>query len=439
MFIGILVAGCAAGESAEGAPGGEDAAFVTIEYRQFSDAPTLGGGDRSTDPRGGNYGALRFFIEKAEAKTAALGPGKAVRFTRVAGPAAVPDVATATSEAAYVAGGSLDPVWGFVFNSVPFGPGFRPMVDFIQAGGGMQLANRILAERQVDVHALPVVGSPAQMSGYFKRPVGVPECTDEGDEGCAADGEGIGMEGLCAEAWTLRYLPPAETIVDLSCDRLGGPRRLEFVQAIPGGSEYLPAIQQGAIDGLEFATPFDDLDAARGGFFLNADSPAGSDGRNAADVGLRFAHYPAWHQPFYLGWMVLNRSEVWDRLDDEQRAALEEAAREAVVESYAASSSVQCEALEQILTLADGDASATAPSSSRVVLTRWRDADLERLKQATIAWLQDGAGSEPGSPPRAEFERVIAALQEHLGFTSIPEMIGAWEEPQLPVEGGCAG
>lgn len=439
--LALLLAVCGGGDAASGASAAEIPPRTTLTYRQFSTSPSLGNGAGSRDPHSADYGALSIFIGAVEDRARTLRPAWEVAFSLAPGAPALAEVANNDYAAGYFAGGSLNPVWGFAFNSVPFGPDFVEMVDFLYEGGGVALANRLLARRGVDVVALPVVGSPAQMSGYFRKPVGTPDCP-AGDVACAGFGTGIGLEGMCAEAWTLRYLPPAGNIVGLACDGFAAPRRLRFVQAIPGGGSLLTAIQRGTVDGLEFATPLDDDDATQGGFFTHAEAQAGSDGRNPGEIGLRFAHYPAWHQPFYIGWLVINRSAVWDRLDGAQRAAIEAAAREALLASHRASSSVQCEHLTRILGVNDGreqrgPGAETPGASADMVLAAWHPADLRRLRDATGRYLDSKRGGAAPTADQADYAAVLGALLRHLGHSSTEEMLAAWTRPELPVPGGC--
>ena len=420
--------GCGGGSDTQ--PEGEVTAppADTIAFREFSAAPSLARSAGSQDPSSADYGALSIFVNEVRAR--------GVELVGSAGTAPLADVAGNVQPAIYVAGGTLDPTWGFVYNSVPFGPSFEQMVSFLFDGGGVDLLNQIYLERGLDVVALPVVGSPPQMSGYFRRPVGIPECP-AGDSSCLADSEGIGLAGLCTEGWTLRYLPPAETIVDRACDEVGRPQELTFVQAVPGGSALLRAVQLGDITGLEFASALDDYDASKGGLFANAGAPAGSDGRNAGEVGLRFAHYPGWHQPFYLGWLVVNRSRLWETLAPERRAAIEEAARESVSESFAASSSALCEYLGRILSVNDeraqrgGDGRELPGTSADMILTRWRSEDLGRLRASTVVFLESLGGAEPRTTGEEDYARIMAALLEHLGHSSIEAMLDAWDEAPL--------
>ncbi len=438
--VALAVLACGGGE----VPGDVAvAASDTISFREFSVAPSLARSAGSPDPGSDEYGALSHFAQAVQIQTGALEEGRGVAFVGAVGTAPLADVASNVVQAVYVAGGTLNGTWGFVFNSVPFGPSFQQMVSFLYDGGGVDLVNRIYAERGLDLVAFPVVGSPPQMSGYFKRPVGDPACPD-GDLQCFEDADGIGLEGLCTESWTLRYLPPAETIVDRACDEIGSRQQLGFVQAVPGGSELLRAVQLGDITGLEFATVLDDIDASRGGLFVNPLAPSGSDGRNAGEVGLRFAHYPGWHQPFYLGWMIINRTQVWEALDPEQRSAIEQAAQESVLQSFATSGSVQCDYLGRILGVNDGRPQRTAAgqevsgSSADVILTRWRADDLDALRNSTLGFLESHLQADSPTADQTDYRTIMTALLAHLGHASVAAMLDAWDEAPLLWPEGCA-
>ncbi len=435
LLTGLLVAGCG-GEpgaspdaTAEVGLASADGAAV-LAYHQFSPSPSLAWGQGSSDPMDPDYGALSYFVTAVPERTGALGEDRRMVLELADGAATAAQVAAGEVAAAHVSGGSLNPAWGFLVNSIPFGPAFGDMAAFLYDAGGLELVNETFRERGMDVVALPVVGSPEQIAGYFPKPLGIPDCP-EGDTDCLAHGDGIGIAGLCAEPWTLRYLPPAETILDRACDRLGGERRMDFVQAIPGGSAFLTAVQQGAIDGFEFATPIDDWDAARGGFFHNTGTPAGSDGRNLGEIGLRFVHHPGWHQPFFLGWMVIQRSGVWDRLDPDQQDALRAAGREALAESHRATESVQCHYFREIMASTDGMRQRDADgdvreASAELVLTRWTDADVELLKSVAVEVMEGGRGGDSPTPDQADYARILDALLAHLGHASVQAMADAW-------------
>src|SRR5690606_33940723 len=80
ILLVLVLVGCQEGPrepaDAEDGPASDIPNAVTISYRQFSGSPSLGGGDKVTDPRDPAYGALSIFIENAESRTRVLGGGK---------------------------------------------------------------------------------------------------------------------------------------------------------------------------------------------------------------------------------------------------------------------------------------------------------------------------------------------------------------------------
>merc|ERR1719401_2040164 len=109
---------------------------------------------------------------------------------------------------------------------MPFAMSFPQMLEFLfeaevdeQGRTGIELAQALLDEEEGTQVAFPVVGSTAQGSGYFPRPIGQPLC-HEGDADCLAQGNGIGLVGLCQSNWTLRFLDTPGEVLNLTCDRL---------------------------------------------------------------------------------------------------------------------------------------------------------------------------------------------------------------------------
>jgi hypothetical protein len=103
---------------------------------------------------------------------------------------------------------------------------FVQMVQFLHdatvddAGrNGIQLAQALLDGRGGTQVVFPVVGSTMQGSGYFPRPIGKPIC-HAGDTDCQRQGDGIGLAGLCASGWRIRYLSPPEDVLSGACDML---------------------------------------------------------------------------------------------------------------------------------------------------------------------------------------------------------------------------
>lgn len=360
-----------------------------------------------------------FAAELASVSGVALGPTGQVRFVRLPGlPAIAPqfggDIVAAVAageaaggfDAAYISGGDLNKTWGFLFNSgVPLGPAFDEFVGFlygqtIGAGGpgagtresALDVVQEILLAKR-GVMAVPIVGSPEQLSGYFLEPMGdVP--------GRA----GIGLAGLCEQHWALRYLPPGENVIGLACDELVREGRiraknLTFVEAVPGGGSLVGAVASGAIQGFEFATPLDDLSQL---FVPGTDNPG--------TLGLRFVHVPGWQQQFLLTWMIVNRAR-WDALSPGQKVILQEVAQARVIASYAENLRQQGPSLATIFAANRGD----GRRGDDMVLSTWPERDLARLSAATIRFL-NARTSDPSLPAgdRADYARILDALRAYV-------------------------
>lgn len=440
-------------------------ADVVIPYNEYSASPTIGRGNgTSTDPSQPGYGAMRIFIQKVIDYTGALPGGQKVTFR--------PDPSTGRAVNALRAGVQFanrlaqpqpvvsEPSWGFAYNSIPFGMSFPRMLEFLYDAkvdaaqrNGIQLAQALLDQRGGTQIVFPVVGSTMQGSGYFPRPIGKPNC-HAGDTDCERQSNGIGLAGLCTSGWRIRYLSPPEDVLSRACDMLVDQKvipakTLTFYPAVGGQSVLLP-MQRGAIQGFEFVTPVDDLVdffpvkdpvPARPLGNPNAGSldcgpavsfPMPADTRstcsqNIGQIGARYAHYPAWHQPSLLSWMHVDKT-VWNELSAEQQAAILRAARESVTESYRATESIACRKLKDMLDVNDGidqrnpDGTVRLvdgrPVSARMTMAPWPEEALKVLRGATTAYLASLAGPGEASArtdAQREFATVLDAMTRVAG------------------------
>ncbi|HUC07457.1 MAG TPA: hypothetical protein VMR96_05150, partial [Solirubrobacterales bacterium] len=175
-----------------------------INFRSFSASAAIG-------PPAEAFAAKLQSVTKS-----ALGAAGEVHFVKMGSTPAVPkqfsgDIIAAVAagqagggfDAAYSSGSELNKTWGFLFNSgVPFGPTFDEFIGFLfgkscekEQKTGLDLVQESLEARGKNVVAIPIVGSPEQLSGYFSEPMdNVP------------GHKGIGLAGLCQRPWTLRYL-----------------------------------------------------------------------------------------------------------------------------------------------------------------------------------------------------------------------------------------
>jgi TRAP-type mannitol/chloroaromatic compound transport system substrate-binding protein len=372
-----------------------------IRYRSFSASAAIG------PP------AEAFAAKLQNVTRTALGASGEVHFVKLAGLPAVPsafagDIVSAVGageagggfDAAYISGGDLNKAWGFIYNSgVPFGPTFDEFLGFLYGKAidngqktGLDLVQELLDARNRNVVALPIVGSPEQMSGYFLEPIGdVP------------GHRGIGLAGLCQQPWTLRYLPPGENVLNQACDDLVAshaiPRKnLGFIAAVPGGGSLVDGVMNGNLQGFEFATPLDDV------------SQVFNTPNNPGTLGLRYIHTPGWQQQFLLTWMVVNK-QVWNSLNAGQQILLQTVARDHVLSSYGENMRQQGAALQYILDVNkhDGDA------GDNMVLVKWPERDQDRLRDATIHVLNARASEASYSAgDRADYTRVLEALRVYV-------------------------
>src|ERR1044071_5448525 len=133
------------------------------------------------------------FAAKLQSVTqTALGAAYSVRFAKLPGIPAIPaqfggDIVAAVAagqtgggfDAAYISGSDLNRAWGFIFNSgVPFGPTFDEFIGFLYGKSidngqktGLELVQELPPLPNPNVLAVPIVGSPEQLSGYFFEPM----------------------------------------------------------------------------------------------------------------------------------------------------------------------------------------------------------------------------------------------------------------------------
>lgn len=365
-------------------------AAADINYRSFSASAAIGP-------------PAEAFAAKLQTVTrTALGVAGEVHFAKLPGIPTIPlqfagDIISAVSagemgggfDAAYISGGDLNKAWGFIFNSgIPFGPTFDEFTGFLYGSNGVGMVQSMLDASHRDVIAVPIVGSSEQLSGYFLEPM-----DDVGHH------HGIGLEGLCQQTWRLRYLPPGEQVLSLACDELVARHKiarknLSFIESVPGGGSLISAIMDGTIQGLEFATPLDDV------------SQLFNTPNNPGTLGLRYVHTPGWQQQFLLTWMVINKA-VWNSMSDSQRILIQTVARDHVISSYGDNMRQQGAALQFILDVNRGDAA--------MVLSRWPSADQRRLRDATVKFLHARLSDTTFSmADRADYGRVLDAFRTYV-------------------------
>jgi TRAP-type mannitol/chloroaromatic compound transport system substrate-binding protein len=396
----------------------QSAMAVDISFRSFSTAAAIG-------PPADEYAVKLQSISKT-----VLGKTGEIRFKKYSPTPKIPkkfkkSIVTAVGEggplaggkgfdAAYISGSHLNKAWGFLYNSgVPFGPNFDEFIGFLYGKSinngtisGLDQLQKILDENGKNVVAVPIVGSSHQGSGYFKLPVG--------KTGSKA---GIGLAGLCQQDWTFRYLPPAQYVLDRACNNLVASgvipkKNIKFIRAVAGGGSLVKAVTDGKLQAFEFATPLDDVSRLFG-------LPEG----NPGTVGTRYLHYPGWHQPLLITYMIINK-KVWNKLSPAQQVLVKSVGRDHVISSYGENLRQQGAKLKQIMTANDGDKIA----GNELVLVQWPQSDLALLQKATIQFLNDrGSDAKLGEQDRKDYGKILESLR-----TYVSNNYGYWKVREVP-------
>jgi TRAP-type mannitol/chloroaromatic compound transport system substrate-binding protein len=374
---------------------------IEIKFRSFSGAAAIG-------PPADAYAVK---LESITATT--LGKKGTVKFTKISPRPGVPkqfkkNIVAAVGagaagggfDAAYVSGSSLNKAWGFIYNSgVPFGPNFDEFLGFLYGKSvdngrqiGLDLLQSTFDKRKKNIIAIPIVGSSHQGSGYFMKPVGDTKSMS-----------GIGLKGLCQEKWTFRYLPPAQYVLDLTCDNLVKDgvipkKNISFVTAVAGG-KILKEIAAGNVQAFEFATPLDDMSV----LFKKPEL-------NPGIVKARYLHYPGWHQPFLVTYMIVNK-KVWNKLNEAQKTLVMSVGRDHIASSYGENIRQQGGKLQEVLNANKKD----MDKKNDIVLVKWPDKDLKLLKDATIQFLNDRADDQKlKKEDREDYKEILNAFREYV-------------------------
>ncbi len=178
----------------------------------------------------------------------------------------------------------LSPVQQFG-TAVPFGLNQRQQNAWLYQGGGTELLNEFYAETH-GIISFPAGGTGCQMGGWFSKEINT-----------VADIQGLTMRipGIAGQVLT----------------NLGGE------QVSIAGGEILQSIQTGAIDAAEFVGPTDDLILGLNEF-----------------EGQLFYYHPGWWEPG-TALEVQFPLDLWNDLPEEYKAAVENAAAHANMQTMA--------------------------------------------------------------------------------------------------------
>lgn len=206
-----------------------------------------------------------------------------------------------------VASGALDAAWtspGYwtgkdgAFNllgAVPFGPAAGEYVAWVKFGGGREIWEELYGS--YNVKAIPCGLIPPEGSGWFREEI---KTLDQ-------------LKGL-----KMRFYGLGARVME----------KLGVSTQLIGGGEIFQALQLGTIDATEFSMPVMDLSY---GFYQIA----------------KHYYFPGWHQQSTFNDLLI-RMDLWNEMDDTQKAIIETACDANMMWQFALGESLQGPALNEL-------------------------------------------------------------------------------------------
>jgi TRAP-type mannitol/chloroaromatic compound transport system substrate-binding protein len=241
----------------------------------------------------------------------------------------------------------VDSAFG-MFYAVPFGPPLGEYLAWLYRGGGLQIADDLFKQR--GIHAIPCVLLPPSGAGWFRRPV---NSMDD-------------LRGMRVRSFGL------------------GEKVLQKVGAQTRGfiaNDILNAMRNSEVDAVELLLPAIDRT-------FNFHTVAS------------YYYFPSWHKQSTIFHLYVNKT-LWDGYADRDRALVETACNEAMMQSLVAGEALQAEAMREL-------------KSKGVQLRRFAPEVLLGLEKA---W-QEVAAEE--SAKNANFKRVYES------YTAFRENNAVW-------------
>ena len=209
---------------------------------------------------------------------------------------------------------------GPLFSSVPFGPESGAYLAWMKQGNGLKLYQKMYDDAGYNVKVLLCSILPPETSGWFKKEINSPE----------------DLEGL-----KMRFFGLGARVMD----------KMGASTILMGGSEIYPAMEKGVLDATEFSMPTIDRKI---GLYKIA----------------KYNYFPGWHQQSTLLELIVNKDK-WEKLPESQRALIEMACNESLINSLAEGEGTQFQVL------------AENESKYDVNIRRW---DNEMLKLYEQTW-----------------------------------------------------
>lgn len=241
-----------------------------------------------------------------------------------------------------------------IYSGYPFSSDVETWIQWLHEGEGLSILQETLDP--LNIVALPIMATPREAGGFFKREIRTPE-----------DFKGLrfrigGWGGEVAA-------------------RLGAA-----ISQIPATELYL-SMDRGRIDAMEFSSPA--LDESWG-----------------FDKLAEYYYFPGWHQPVGWEWLLINK-KVWDKFDPADQQAIRHVCRTNLMDNYL-----------KLLTM-DVQAVARMSENKNLHITRFPDEVLVALENSWKDVLAEGMQKHPEIKKAhdsfmnfVESRRQLEALQE---------------------------
>lgn len=210
-----------------------------------------------------------------------------------------------------------------LFSAVPFGPEAPEYLAWIYHGGGQEILEAITAPH--GIHPIICEVGPPEASGWFHREI---KSVDD-LKGLKMRFFGLGAQVMRKLGVETKLLPP---------------------------SKILAALESGALDATEFASPHSDLS------------------RDFHKVAKHY-YFPGWHQPYTLLTLMINKGR-WTALSNTQKAQVKAACSANLVTKLAEEGAQQPDALKELK--AEGvQLHRWSPEMLSVFESRWKEVATE--------------------------------------------------------------
>jgi TRAP-type mannitol/chloroaromatic compound transport system substrate-binding protein len=282
-----------------------------------------------------------------------------------------------------------------LFFSIPFGFELSEHVSWYFEGGGRELQRELYA--QYDVVPIPITWV-CESGGTF---------LDE-----------ITIGNLTTGNWRLRWFGMGADVLDRAYGKSTYPNGLHFASA-EGGSAPLayfgdninipdpdtgPKDPNAMLHGFEYSSPKQDYQNMYRDWGPDGETDPPDYGRkdpelgNPAEAGGQYFYLSCWFQPVWVGELWINKSNVWDKLTQDQRDQIDIIARDTLMKCVARSQD-QGYYLDLI-------------EAAGLEIMEWPSEILKTLRAATIELLRERSKKSKGTKGPITYKVILDSMAE---------------------------